>query len=251
MEKEKYMERHSSLKEVSIRDEFHKKFEQCPIPANEMLSNLGLFMNRQTLSRVLYMHELYQKIIPVHGIIIEFGVRWGHNLSLFSSFRGMYEPFNWTRKIVGFDTFSGFPSVSKQDGNDEVVAPGRINVSEGYENYLDSILAYHEQESPVNHIRKYELIKGDATVTLEKYLKKHPETIIAMAYFDFDLYEPTKKCLELIMPHVTKGTVLGFDELNLSSFPGETIAVKEVLGLNKYSIRHSPLCPTPSYLVIE
>jgi hypothetical protein len=113
------------------------------------------------------------------------------------------------------------------------------------------VLAYHETESPLPHIRKFELIKGDATATLEEYLRNHPETIIALAYFDFDLYEPTKKCLQLIRGHLTKGSVVGFDELNWPPFPGETLAVKEVLGLDRISIRRTPHNPNPSYIIVE
>jgi hypothetical protein len=241
----------SSAQEVSTRERFYETFTQCPIPRNELLNNLGLFLNRQTLSRILFMHDLYQRIIPVHGIVVEFGVRWGQNLALFSSFRGMYEPYNYNRRIVGFDTFSGFPSVTDQDGGDAIASAGAYGVTPGYETYLDSVLAYHEKESPLSHINKYELIKGDASVTLEKFLQEHPETIVALAYFDFDIYEPTKKCLELIKGHLTKGSVIGFDELNWPSFPGETIAVKEVLGLDRYAIGRSPLNPSPSFIVIE
>lgn len=241
----------SSEKELSTREGFQKTFAQAPIPSNEILANLPLFMNRQAMSRLLFMHDLYRMIIPVHGIIIELGVRWGTNLASFSAFRGMYEPYNYNRKIVGFDTFSGFPSVAKEDGSEPGVVKGAYGVSPDYEKYLESVLAYHETECPLPHIRKFELHKGDAGVTLEKYLKDHPETIIALAYFDFDLYEPTKKCLQLIKNHLTKGTVLGFDELNWPQFPGETLAVKEVLGLDRYSIRRSPHNPNPSYIVIE
>ena len=241
----------SSSQEIAIRERFYETFRECPIPANELLSNLGLFLNRQSLSRIIFMHELYQRILPVHGIVVEFGVRWGQNLALFSSFRGMYEPYNYNRKIVGFDTFAGFPAVSEHDGSDPVMAVGAYGVSSDYEAYLDAVLAYHETESPLGHLRKYELIKGDATETLARYLEEHPETIIALAYFDFDVYEPTKRCLELIKTHLTKGTVIGFDELNWPAFPGETRAVKEVLGLDRFAIRRSPLNPSPSYVVIE
>jgi hypothetical protein len=129
-------------------------------------------------------------------------LRWGQNLSLFMSFRGIYEPCNYSRKIIGFGTFSGFPSVSPQDGTDEVVGIGAYGVTPVYEKYLESILDYHEKESPLSHLRKYELVKGDACVTLKKYLEDHPETIIALAYFDFDIYEPTRTCLELIRPNL-------------------------------------------------
>lgn len=72
-----------------------------------------------------------------------------------------------------------------------------------------------------------------------------------MAYFDFDLYEPTKKCLEAIQPYLTKGSVIAFDELNTPEFPGETIALREVLGLSRYSIRRDPLNPLTSYIIVE
>ena len=45
---------------------------------------------------------------------MDFGTRWGNNMALFSIFRGMYEPFNRHRKIIGFDTFSGFPSINEK-----------------------------------------------------------------------------------------------------------------------------------------
>ena len=238
-------------KELALRERLHTFLAECPIPKRELFTNLGLFLNRQTLSRILFMHELYQRIVNVHGIVVEFGTRWGQNLALFSSFRGIYEPYNYTRKIVGFDTFEGFRAVSAQDKRSEGVVVGGYGVSENYEAYLDGILSYHEQESPLAHIRKYQLVKGDAAVTAPKYLNDNPETIIALAYFDFDLYEPTKKCLELIKDYVTRGSVLAFDELNHPAFPGETIALREVLGLQKYRIVRSPLAPTPSYIVIE
>ena len=58
-----------------------------------------------------------------------------------------------------------------------------------------------------------ELVKGDAPEGLRKYLDAHPETIVAFAYFDMDLYEPTRECLEILKDYTTKGTVIGFDEL--------------------------------------
>jgi len=241
----------SSVKEIDFRRKLLGQFKDCPIPDDELLSNLGLFLNRQTLSRILFFHELYLKIINVNGIIVEFGVRWGQNLALFESFRGMYEPYNYSRKIVGFDTFSGFPSVNAKDGNSDVIQKGAYSVTQNYDEYLQDIMDYHESESPISHIKKYELVKGDAKITINKYLDDNPETIIAFAYFDFDIYEPTKKCLEAIKNHLTKGSIIGFDELNLHDFPGETLAFKEVLGLSNYRILRTPLNPLMSYIVFE
>lgn len=119
-----------------------------------------------------------------------------------------------------------------------------------YDKELDYILHYHEQECPISHIKKYEIIKGDASEEIKQYLSKHPETIIALAYFDMDLYKPTKDCLEAILPHMPKGSVLAFDELNYFGFPGETVALQEVLGINNCEIQYSPLYPSCSYIVL-
>jgi hypothetical protein len=124
-------------------------------------------------------------------------------------------------------------------------------VTANYENYLEQILAYHESESPIAHKRKFELIKGDATKTIYEYLEKHPETIIAFAYFDFDIYHPTKKCLEAIWDRLTKGSIVAFDELNCPELPGETLAFKEVVGIDRFRIKRSPLNPLCSYITIE
>lgn len=241
----------ASDEEVVRRQRFLQHFKRCPILDGELLRNLGLFVKRQDLARILFMNELYQQIVNVHGIVAEFGVRWGQNLALFESFRGIYEPCNHNRKIVGFDTFAGFPSVHEKDGDADIAAVGAYSVTEGYEDYLAEVLEFHEQESPVAYKRKYELVKGDASVEVERYLEEHPETIVALAYFDFDLYEPTRRGMQAIADRLTKGSVIGFDELNLADFPGETLALKEVFGLDRYRIRRTPYSGVSSYVVIE
>jgi hypothetical protein len=239
-----------SAGERSARDRLYGLFEGCPIPPAERLANLGLFVNRQSLARALFLHDLYRRIVTVDGVVIELGVRWGQTLALFTSFRGMYEPFNYTRRIIGFDTFEGFPSVHDQDRPSGVSAVGGYAVTEGYDSYLRAVLDCHEQESPVAHIPKYELVKGDAVETLPSYLEAHPETVVALAYFDLDLYEPTRACLEALRPHLTRGSVLGFDELNCPQFPGETLAVREVLGLDGLRLERSPLVSYPAFAVV-
>lgn len=233
----------SSEKEIASRKTLVKYLKNTPIPDEELLSNLGLYLNRQTLSRIMFMNELYKKIVNRHGVVMEFGVRWGQNLSLFSSFRGMHEPYNYNRKIIGFDTFSGFVGVNSKDG--DLVNAGDYSVTEKYKDYLNDILKIHQDNSPIPHINKFELIEGDATITVNDYLDKNPHTIISLAYFDFDIYKPTKDCLTSILPFLTKGSILAFDELNCKEFPGETLAFKEVFDLNKYELKrdiHNPLC---------
>lgn len=224
---------------------------RSPIPEREMLANLGLFLTRGSLARILFMHNLYLKMLHAHGVIVEFGVRWGQNLALLATFRHLYEPYNMSRKIVGFDTFNGILQVSAEDGDSETARPGMLSVAEDYEDYLEELLSAHEQLAPRSHLRKFELVRGDVSETLPAYLLQHPETIIAFAYFDLCLHRPTRRCLELIRPHLTKGSIVGFDELVLEEYPGETIALKEAWGVDNYRICRDPISPQQSYLIFE
>jgi len=238
----------SSSEEIKNREEMLILHNQNPIPEEEKINNISLFLKRQELSKILFFNELYQKVIKVHGIIIEFGCRWGQNLVTFNNLRGIYEPYNYNRRIVGFDTFAGFNKTHDKDGNNDIIADGSFNVTNGYEDYLMKLLKNHETESPLSHISKNILIKGDAEEELEKYLQENPQTLIAFAWFDFDLYQPTLECLRLIKPYITKGTIIGFDELNDPKFPGETRALSEVFDLKDLNITRNKFSGMQSYI---
>jgi len=224
---------------------------EAPIPPEQMLSNLGLFLESKNLARILFMDFLFRQIIDVQGVVMEFGTRWGQNLALFAALRGIYDPFNRHRKLVGFDTFRGFPAIAPEDGRAAMMRPGQLAVAPEYEAYLARVLATHEGLNPLAHLRKFALRAGDATVELPRYLEEAPETIVALAYFDFDLYEPTRRCLDLIRPRLTRGSVVGFDELNDPDSPGETRALMEVFGLPNVRLRRFPQVSRASYFVVE
>jgi hypothetical protein len=242
---------YESRTERDLRAKLAEKLKFAPLPEEQLLANLGLYLDSKSLSRILFMDFLYRKIIDVQGVVMEFGTRWGQNMALFSALRGIYEPFNRHRKLIAFDTFAGFPSIAPQDGTSEMMKPGQLAVGEGYDEYLSGLLSLHEGLNPLGHIKKFDLRRGDATEELPRYLENSPETMIALAYFDFDLYEPTRKCLEIIRPRLTRGSVVGFDELNDPDSPGETLALMEVFGLNQLRIKRFPHASRVSYFVVE
>lgn len=242
---------YGSEREDETRRRLLAKLQSCPIPDSELLMNLGVFLTSKTLSRILFMDFLYRQIVDVQGVLMEFGSRWGQNLALFSALRCIYEPFNRHRKVVGFDTFEGFPGVTEADGKSPMMVQGGVATTKGYEQYLDEVLSCHDQDGPLGHVKKYELRKGDAGKEMQRYFDTNPQTIIALAYFDFDLYEPTKQCLEAIRPRLVKGSVLGFDELNDPDSPGETLALMEVIGLPNVRLKRYPHASRVSYFVIE
>jgi hypothetical protein len=243
--------RDRSDNEMERRSGLYDLMMNAPIPPQELLSNMLLFLPNKEFARMLFIHEIYKMILPVHGSIMEFGVRWGNNQALFSAFRAVYEPYNQNRRIIGFDTFEGFPSVASEDGGEEYIEVGAFAVTKKYETFLEQVLHTRLNEGAKMPTDSIELVKGDASVTVPNYLANHQETVIALAYFDFDLYKPTKDCLEAIKPYLTKGSVVVFDELNFAGFPGETQALREAMGLDKYALRHLPTSSARAYMVIE
>jgi len=240
----------SSQSEKDINRQFTRLLKETPLPDDELLANLGLFLSSKALSRVLFFNEIYKKIVNTHGVIVECGVRWGQTLSVLSALRGIYEPFNRHRKIIGFDTFSGFLGMSDKDGGNCKCTDGSFSVSDNYEDTLATILACQDALNPIPHLKKFELIKGDATQTIPDYLERHPETVVSLAIFDFDIYKPTKAALEALKPHFMKGTVLVFDEFCDDIFPGETVAVREVFNLNELRVERLSTTARVSYAVL-
>jgi len=100
-------------------------------------------------------------------------------------------------------------------------------------------------------VKKFDLIKGDASITFKKWLQDNPAGIIAMAIFDMDIYQPTRDVLKLIVPRLTRGSLLVFDELNCRHWPGETLALMETIGLNKLALRRHPHQPYCAWAVFE
>jgi hypothetical protein len=240
----------SSQSERDLQLRFVELLERAPLPEDELLPNLGLFLSSKSLSRILFFHEIYKKILNTHGVVMEFGVRWGQTLSLLAALRGIFEPFNRHRKIIGFDTFAGFKGMSDKDGRLCRTVDGSFSVSENYQQYLEELLSLQEALNPISHLKKFELVRGDATETIPAYLKRQPETLVSLAIFDFDIYQPTKAALQAIKPHLFKGSVLVFDELADDVFPGETIALREVFDLADLRVERMPMTARVSYVVL-
>jgi hypothetical protein len=241
--------RSSAEEESSL--EIERLLNSHPMPTDQLISNFPLFMHPRDIARILFFNHIYSLVVEVPGIIIDFGTRWGTNMALFSSLRNIYDSINKQRIIVGFDTFKGFPNISAQDGNSSIMEIGRVSVPLGYEKYLNSILELHNRIEPLGHLKKFEICIGDASEEIQKYFTRQPQTIVSLAFFDMNLYKPTKDCLEAIKPRLVKGSVVAFDELNDPSCPGETQALQEVFGLNNIELLRFRPTSRVSYFIIS
>jgi hypothetical protein len=209
------------------------------------------FVSRRTLAKFLVRYEIFKKIIEVNGSIIECGVMNGAGLFTYAHLSSMFEPVNHTRRVIGFDTFEGFPSVHENDlstGISSHLESGGLAGSSVED--LERAIALFDSNRTLSHIPKIELVKGDITKTAPEYLANNPHLVVALLYLDLDLYEPTKAALQTFLPRMPKGAIVVFDELNTQTFPGETLAVDEILGIRNVKIERLPLDPYVSYCIL-
>ena len=81
---------------------------------DDKLRTFPKFVARKYLSRFLAQHELFKMQLDIKGSIVECGVHQGGGTLAWGKLSSIYEPYNYHRKIIGFDTFEGFPSVNKK-----------------------------------------------------------------------------------------------------------------------------------------
>ena len=190
----------------------------------EYIDQFALYAGEHTIGNKLFTYELLKKASKVPGDIVEFGCWKGSNLMFLAKLKTLLEPHS-SKKIIGFDNFSGLPDSIDVDGDYAVDQAGRYC---GNEEVLRSAIELFGYQDLV------ELVVGDATETIPSYIKNNRDIVLSFAYIDFDLYEPCKVALELIEDSLSVGGIIAFDEACDKKWPGETQAMKEFLANSKH-----------------
>ena len=220
----------------------------------EKLQNFSKYVPEKNLISFLSKSELFKKILNIHGAIVECGVLFGGGTMAWGHFSSIYEPINLSRKIIGFDTFKGFPGFHKKDKagqfggkSGEFSKKGHWS-SHSYDDLQECIRIFDMLRFK-NHHKKIELIKGDFVKSSKQYLKDNPHLVIALLYLDFDIYKPTKVALDVFYDRIPKGGIIAFDQLNYKDTPGDTIATFESIGIDAHKIQRFYWDPLLSYIV--
>ena len=238
--------------QLEFRQRLEEAFVKTPIPTEELMTSMGIYMRSSALVKILVLNDLFRRIHNVPGCIMEFGTRWGQNLIVFENLRAIYEPFNKTRKIIGFDTFEGYQGSSNLDKASAIFSEGTYQTTENYPDYLRQLLSIHEGNNVLGHVSAgHEVIAGNVSNTVASFLELQPATIVALAYFDIGLYTPTKDALQAIKPHLVPGSVILLDQLTWAESPGEAVAFKETFQRSEYTIEKCALTPMRAIVTIR
>ena len=203
-------------------------FERNPESWEKKMEDFPKYVRRQNLTRFLALYEIFKRVRNVKGSIVECGVFQGFGVMTWAKLSAIIEPVNLTRRIYGFDSFEGFPSLSDEDHSKFA---GHVREGDLYANSYDEILellSIHDSTRFLGHIPKVKLVRGNAVETIPGFIEEHPHLIVSLLFLDFDLYEPTRVALENFVPRMPRGAVLAFDELDNPLWPGETRSMLEV-----------------------
>lgn len=194
-------------------------FDQSAGSFPDKIDAFAKFASRQAIAKFLVRYEIFKRILPVNGSIIECGVLHGGGILAFAKFSSLLEPANHVRKIIGFDTFEGFPSISDADRKGDSAHLKVKGLTGSAMDDVSRAVALYDMNRPLAHIPKVELVKGDLVQTAPQYVAENPHLVVSLLYLDVDLYDPTRAALEAFLPRMPKGAVVVFDQLNARIFP--------------------------------
>jgi hypothetical protein len=225
-------------------------FAASPSPWETKLENFPKYVRRQNLTRFLALYEIFKRVLPVKGSVVECGVNHGFGLMTWAKLSAILEPVNLTRRIYGFDTFEGFPGVDAQDrsASSDHVKAGDL-AADVYDE-LEQLVEIYDSTRYLGHVAKVKMVRGDATRTIPTFIDDNPHLVVSLLYMDFDLYAPTQTALKHFLPRMPAGAILAFDELDNPLWPGETIAMLEAHAERRLRLERVEFDPYISFAVL-
>ena len=207
----------------------------------EYENDFVLSCDSSRIGKIIAHYELYKMASELPGAIVECGVFKGNSLCRFAMFRDLFES-RLSKKIIGFDIFGKFPKTKfNEDKKSRRKFIDDAGINSISKEQLMEVLKHKNLDMCV------ELVKGNITKTIPKYVKEHPELRISLLNIDVDIYEPTVTVLKYFYPRVVPGGVILLDDYGV--FPGETKAVEEYFISEKIEIKKLPYSMTPSYII--
>jgi hypothetical protein len=198
------------------------------------------FSSPTRINKMLSHYELYKSIQNLPGDILELGVYKGASLVRLATFRNSLEN-DFSRKIVGFDSFGDFPTENLSLGED-------LDFVKSFEKTGGAGLQKTEILSILSSkgFSNIHLEQGNIFDTLPAYLRKNPQTRIAFLHLDLDVKEPTGFALNLLYERIVPGGLIVFDDYN--AVAGETVAVDAFIEKHNLYLEKLPFYSVPSYL---
>lgn len=166
-------------------------------------------------AKIFARYEFFKMVTEIPGDIVECGVYKGQGLLFWAKLIQIFNPLS-TRKVIGFDTFTGAPKTVRNKKDREG--------AQTFKDYQDVPETVMKTAKKFNIENRIEIISGDALKTIPKFVKSNPGFRIALLNLDFDVYEPTYAALDSFYDRVVGGGIITLDEYAVPNW-GESNAV--------------------------
>jgi hypothetical protein len=241
------------------REALERLFERTSLSTFEMFRAFPVFTPRYTLARFLAHYELFKQIVEVPGAIVDIGVYRGASAFTWAKLCEIFCPTDVRKRVYGFDTFAGFPSLAARDGPANPAQDVRVGgyaAGAAIEEDLLAARAAMNHDRHLAHLERLEFVKGDVSKTVPRFVDEQGQGLrIALLNLDADLYEPTRVALEHFVPVMSHGGIIVLDEYAVTTFPGESEAIDEYFTSRfgrRPAIRKFPWHSNPSgYIVVD
>ncbi|MCS7032205.1 MAG: hypothetical protein NZL92_11850 [Gloeomargarita sp. SKYG116] len=173
---------------IACLAELERYWSESPGSVNVKLENFTKYVTRESLTKFLARTEVFLKQLHVNGSVVEMGVARGASLMTWYHLSTIYEPTNYLREIIGFDTFTGFPEISEVDRTGTQVSEhtkvGGMAVESGMAEDILRAASIHDVTRFLGHIPKLKLVVGDICQTLPKFLQDNPHLVVSLLHLN-------------------------------------------------------------------
>ncbi len=225
-------------------------------PFEEIAQNFPGYIRRINITRFLAYYELFKKIESVPGWIVECGIYRGFTLFALAKFLEIFCMGDKTRRVLGFDNFTGFTDLHKEDGPEDrgvTRCKGGTNPHDFRDDFW-KLLELNNQDAFAPWAKRITVIEGNVQDTVPQYCKDNPGLRISFLHLDIDIYEPVSVCLEYLYPRVVPGGIIVLDEYAHQDWPGESAALEHYFtkqGWNPPALQTFGWVGTPTVFFIK
>lgn len=200
------------------------------------IDHFTLFAGIHNFARKKFLVDQLELTLDVSGSIYEFGTWRGSTLVLLAAWYKMRRP-QGHKRVFAFDGFEGLAAGTEDDGN----AHGEhIGEYKGDAALLDELIRLRGLDTHIT------LVAGDILETASRHFEAIPFSLVSFALIDVDLFEPAKAAIDCVLPNLTPGGKIIFDEGTAPEWEGEQRAVNylkhraEQSGI-PYSLTENPI----------
>ena len=213
----------SNAESIEARAKIFNSLLNYDATKEETERSLGLFIRGSLLARIFAIQEAYQLILGKPGYVFDIGTWRGQTAVICENLRAIYEPLNLNRKIVAFDTFTGYSGFSSKDKPTELNKDGTYGIDDkNYADFLKKLLELHEQSNAMgNNFGKHKVIMGDCRETISKFFDDEPNSFVSLAFIDVNSYEPTAMAIEKIWTKLIPNGIIAIWQLTRDRIPAE------------------------------